>query len=693
MRSLNCFARLTIKTRILVGFGLVLLILIGVGISSTLNKYRLGKNLSTIVHEVNPATATAGRLADHLKTAVPDLGFYMLSGETHYKTSYENELVAALQLLRQLESSSFVRSSERALTIISAIRADIDALKGLEESAFKIAEHPEQNMPGLRFRNRIVAPVHTQMTQSLNLLISLFFSQPTLSTELSQVQEIKAAWFQIRLQEAQYIAERDTEIVKAIYSDLDFARRSINRLLDKKTSLQPTAANNVDQLAELAHTYHNYLETLTTLHQSEKWRRDTYMIRKRLGPLYESINDKLANLINLHLEYSRSTGMQLLSRTEQSLMFELILMVAGIVVGVVIASLIGSSIIRRLHDTVTAMTNIADGSGQLDQQLDESGVDDLAVLAGGFNRFVTKIRGVVNLVISSSKSLADEADHMATLTVKTQENAAEQQRQITEVACAIDDVSRSMVEINANALAATEAAREAQYNADNGTGVVASTVSAIHELASDIENVSRIIESLAEESRSIESILSIIKGISEQTNLLALNAAIEAARAGEVGRGFAVVAEEVRTLSVRIHTETDTIQSKISKLQSEATQAVSAMKKEKDTAHQTVEAATHAGTALESIKQSVETITTVTHKIAGAIEDQNNNTGLINRNVSTIQEFAIEAADGALLASRTSHELSMMAEQLQGLVAQFLLEQEAPAGTKALETEADVELF
>jgi len=110
-------------------------------------------------------------------------------------------------------------------------------------------------------------------------------------------------------------------------------------------------------------------------------------------------------------------------------------------------------------------------------------------------------------------------------------------------------------------------------SAAKGREVIDKVLETSSHINTSVNEVSRQIENLNQQSKSIESIISTISGIADQTNLLALNAAIEAARAGEQGRGFAVVADEVRQLAARTSSSTGEIISVI-KLNSDITSRI-----------------------------------------------------------------------------------------------------------------------
>lgn len=338
------------------------------------------------------------------------------------------------------------------------------------------------------------------------------------------------------------------------------------------------------------------------------------------------------------------------------------------------------TLVKRIRLVVSSIVEIVSGGSNVRQRLSETGNDELTDLSRAYNQFIGNIEGVVDMVIEASTSLASEASQMSGASESTRERVSFQQQQLQDVAGAIEDMSHTMDEITASAVAAA-AAEQAKTGAQDGRQVVSTTITAIDDLATEVEDVSVIIERLADESSNIGSVLSTIRTISEQTNLLALNAAIEAARAGESGRGFSVVADEVRSLSLRIQSETEDIQKKIAQLQTEAGVAVAAMLKGRDKAHKTVEHAQLTGEALEGITSSVGTINDMNSKIAGAIEAQTDNAGRISHTIVSISEISNESANSAGNASKFAHEMSLMAFQLQGLVQQFLLTDNAASAT------------
>jgi len=76
-------------------------------------------------------------------------------------------------------------------------------------------------------------------------------------------------------------------------------------------------------------------------------------------------------------------------------------------------------------------------------------------------------------------------------------------------------------------------ASETVASAAKGREVIDKVLETSSHINTSVNEVSKQIDLLNQQSKSIESIISTISGIADQTNLLALNAAIEAARAGD----------------------------------------------------------------------------------------------------------------------------------------------------------------
>ncbi|MGF1680703.1 methyl-accepting chemotaxis protein [Photobacterium minamisatsumaniensis] len=340
---------------------------------------------------------------------------------------------------------------------------------------------------------------------------------------------------------------------------------------------------------------------------------------------------------------------------------------------VLLAIWLGSNITRPIERLAHIFKDLGQGDGDLRHRIDIKGNDEIAQLSEGFNSFIGKIHYSVKEVAETGNSLREAAESVASQAQATLDNSHSQRDRTLQVVTAINEMGATVNEIASNAAYAAEAAHNAESETQSGQHVVGQARDTINQLSNDVEKVSEVIGSLANNTQAIGSILDVIRGISEQTNLLALNAAIEAARAGEQGRGFAVVADEVRSLASRTADSTDEIQSMINRLQEEASDAVSAMVHSRQLSNEGVSAADEASGALISISDRITLISDMNTQVATATEEQSTVVTDINCNIEEINETTQRTADTATELASASQALRELSKRLDGMVGTFKL--------------------
>ncbi len=358
--------------------------------------------------------------------------------------------------------------------------------------------------------------------------------------------------------------------------------------------------------------------------------------------------------------------------TGEKIMFALI----GIMLVIVAAIYFVYKVViaRKLTALNNSINDLATGSSDLTQRLDDSGTDEISGLAHGFNKFLENHRTFIKEIAGSAQQLSASSAAMASITSQAKEDATEQKNQISQVATAVHEMAATIQEVARNTSTADDSASKASEETQSGQKVVEDNIRITNTLSNEIEKAAEVIQSLRSDSEGIGKVLDVIRGISEQTNLLALNAAIEAARAGEHGRGFAVVADEVRTLASKTQDSTVEIQEMIERLQQGADGAVTVMDRGIETVGASVKQATQTGETLATITSAVNNISGINAQIACAVEEQSAVAEEINKNVMMVDDLAQRSDEASTDIATSNEQLNHLAENLATLVSRFKLD-------------------
>lgn len=383
-----------------------------------------------------------------------------------------------------------------------------------------------------------------------------------------------------------------------------------------------------------------------------------------------------------------------------SVIKQIVIAIIGILILLVLVYIIIDRLLKPLKKVVNVANQVANGE-LIDVDL-ETSKDEIGKLSESIRTMVANLQHIILNIRNTSNHVSSAANQLtvhAGETYNSSTNIALDMNQITqnaeasmtmteETAAAMEETATGIQQIADSANVAAESSISASQASERGNEVVQQVIAQMELINDSVEQIGTTINGLHVNTKKISEIVSLITAIADQTNLLALNAAIEAARAGEHGKGFAVVADEVRRLAEQSSQSATEIYNLISSIQSDSNASITVMEKGKEDVKVGMAFTNEVGEIFKEILTSSEEVASQIREISAASQQISASSEEVAASVNNIKQSAEQSAEfSSNVSNSTQEQLSTMqevkdassslgktAEELQGLVAKFKLE-------------------
>lgn len=211
---------------------------------------------------------------------------------------------------------------------------------------------------------------------------------------------------------------------------------------------------------------------------------------------FESMR-KLLKVIRKDIEAHRA---ELLAKVQDHVEGTKTMLVVGsllaLLLSAVITLVVSRLVVNPLQQLTATLKEISAGEGDLSTRVHVPGDDEVGQLAVAFNTFVEKIHATLGKVVATSHQVRTEATQLTTLTNSILHASQVQQGQYDQVAAAVQELSATSQTVSGHASDAANVTTDISTQSHQVQVTLDESVSAIGQLANEIDQSSGLIQEL-----------------------------------------------------------------------------------------------------------------------------------------------------------------------------------------------------